>query len=226
MKKVVSLTLILVIMMTLVTSVYAASSYKVALKSNKKELKKGDEFTVSVNLSNIQDEKGIVALGGTLEFDEKSLELVKMEGKGTWANPTYNEENGKLVTERNGYATSNETVFTMVFKVKQESKENLEIVLSNVSASNGDQDIKVDDINTTVSVKEDILPDNDKKDEPFISENTTGENSVNNTTDNKVVSGKDMPDTGSSNVVVILVAIATIATAVSFVRMQKANKEM
>lgn len=234
MKKLMSLSLILVIMMTLVTNVYAASSYKLALKPNKREISKGDEVTVSVNLSGIQDEKGLIALGATLEFDEESLELVKMNEKGEWSKPTYNEVNGKLVTDRNGYATENETAFTMTFKVKEESKESLKIVLSNITASNGNEDIKIEDINTTISVKDgtgNILPpdeDNNNTNDPFISEEPTGTNQIKDgdITSNNTTTEKDMPDTGSSNLIITLVTIAGVATIVSFVRMKKANEQV
>lgn len=230
MKKLMSVTLILVTMMTLITNVYAASSYKLSLKSSKRELNKGDEFSVDIKLSNIQDEKGIIALGATLEYDEDSLELVKMEGKGEWSKPTYNEANGGLVTDRNGYTTSDETMCTITFKVKEESKQNLEIILSKISASNGKEDMKIDDISTIVSVKNnDIItnPD-DKKDDPFISENTNNENETKNNVqnNNQVSSGKDMPDTGSSDIIIVFIVIATLATAVTFIKMQKINKEM
>lgn len=230
MKKLMSLTLILVIMMTLITNVYAASSYKLSLKSSKRELNKGDEFSVDVKLSNIQDEKGIIALGATLEYDEDSLELVKMEGKGEWSKPTYNETNGKFVTDRNEYTTSDETICTITFKVKEESKQNLEIILSKISASNGEADMTIDDISTIVSIKNnDIITDPDnKKDEPFISENTNNENATSNnvTNNNQSASEKDMPNTGSSDIIVVFIVIATLATAVTFIKMQKVNKEM
>ena len=61
MKKIVSLTLILVVMMTLVSNVYAASSYKLSLEPSKTEVSKGEQFTVDVKISEIQDEKGIIA---------------------------------------------------------------------------------------------------------------------------------------------------------------------
>ncbi|MCI8833628.1 MAG: hypothetical protein HFJ19_05495 [Clostridia bacterium] len=111
-RKIIALSLILVIV-TLISNVYAVSKCKVDLKTDKSEYNKNDEFTVNVNLSDIQDEKGIIALGGTLEYDKNSLQLVKMEAQGNWTKPSFNETNGKFVTDRdNNYATKDETVFT------------------------------------------------------------------------------------------------------------------
>lgn len=225
MKKLVSLSLILIIVMTLVTNVYAASPYKLTLKPSKRTLKVGDEFTVDVKLSSIQDEKGIIALGATLKYDESSLKLVKMEGKGEWSKPTYNEANGEFVTDRNGYAEEDETVFTITFKVEEESKQNLEIILTNISASNGNEDLKVDEINVRVTVESSADDDNiipRDLDDPFIEDG----NETENKNGNVAQTNQTMPDTGSSNVVVILIAVATVAAIVSFVRMKKIEERM
>ena len=72
MKKIISLTLILVVMMTLVSNVYAESSYKLSLEPSKNEVGKGEQFTVDVKISDIQDESGIIALGAKLEYDQTS----------------------------------------------------------------------------------------------------------------------------------------------------------
>lgn len=239
MKKIVSLTLILVVMMTLVSNVYAASSYKVSLEPSKTEVSKGEQFTVDVKISEIQDEKGIIALGATLEYDETSLELVEMQGVGKWSNPTYNELNGEFATDRNGTTIGNETVFRLTFKVTNNSKSNFEISLKNIVASNGDVDIKAEDIKTEMRVSGNsssndgnIIPIENNTNDPFISldEPTEKDGQVNNKVGDKNSienTNQVMPDTGSSSsVLAVLIATAGLLSIVSFVRMRKNEERM
>ena len=222
MKKIVSLTLILVVMMTLVSNVYAASSYKLSLEPSKTEVSKGEQFTVDVKISEIQDEKGIIALGAKLEYDETSLELVEMQGVGKWSNPTYNELNGEFATDRNGTTIGNETVFRLTFKVSDNSKSSFEISLKNIAASNGESDIKVEDIKTEISVSGNssgnIIPDENNTNDGPENNKVANNNSIENT--NQVI-----PDTGSSSsILAVLIAVAGILSIISFVRMRK-NEE-
>ena len=82
MKKIVKLSIImLVITICMVGNTYAALSCEVNMKANKTEISKNDEFTVDVDVSSIQSERGIISLGATLEYDKSSLELEKILGK-------------------------------------------------------------------------------------------------------------------------------------------------
>ena len=157
-----------------------------------------------------------------------------MQGVGKWSNPTYNELNGEFATDRNGTTIGNETVFRLTFKVSDNSKSSFEISLKNIAASNGESDIKVEDIKTEISVSGNssgnIIPDENNTNDPFISvdeptqkdgpENNkvANNNSIENT--NQVI-----PDTGSSSsILAVLIAVAGILSIISFVRMRK-NEE-
>lgn len=111
MKKIIVLSLILLITISMVINVYATSTFEMSLQSSKNEVSKGEEFTVDVKLSNIQMDKGLIALGGKIEYDRDSLELVKLEGESKWARPSYNEDNGKFATDRDDYGTDDEVMF-------------------------------------------------------------------------------------------------------------------
>lgn len=232
MKKLLSLTLTLIIVMSLMTNVYAVSNCKVSLTA-KSEVNKGDEFSVDVMLSNIEDENGIIAISGKLEYDTNSLELKKMERQGEWAKPTYNELNGEFVTERGDYATNNEAVFKITFKVKEESKQNLEIAIRNITASNGVKDIESADATTRVTVMS-IIPDEKPDTNPNTPNDTTqtpelvmGEDNNSNKNNNKVASEKDLPDTGLSNTMVpVIIAMISIIAVLSFIKMRKIDKEI
>ena len=149
-----SLSLILGIML-LVNNVYAASSYKIDLNTVKNEFDKKEEFVVNVAISNIQVEKGLIAFGAVLDYDKDSLELVKTSGSENWANPSYNENNGKLTTDRNNLSKNDEVVFSITFRVKEGSKANPTITLKNIEASGGTEtgDLKTNDVTKTITVK-------------------------------------------------------------------------
>lgn len=185
MKKIIVLSIILLLTISTMINVYAASSFKMSLKSSKNEVNKNEEFVVDVNMSDIQIDKGIIALGGTLEYDKDSLEIVKMEGENTWATPSYNDANGKFATDRGDYGASDETVFKITFKVKEESKQNLTITLVEASASNGKDEVKLKDIKTNITVKNGTTnPDNPNPNTNTSNNNTSDNNNTTNTNSN------------------------------------------
>ncbi len=235
-RKIITLSLILVIV-TLVSNVYAVSKCKVDLKTDKSEYNKNDEFTVNVNLSDIQDEKGIIAVGGTLEYDKNSLELVKMEAQGKWTKPSYNEANGKFATDRdNSYATKDETLFKITFKVKEESKKDITITLKDISASNGKEDIKTDNVSKVITIKNATVPDTKPGDNNDGNNagnnvgnnigNNVGNNSGNNTSNNNSIYNNKIPQAGENNTMIIFCIIILIAIATTyFIKIKIINKK-
>lgn len=179
MKKIIILSVLLLITIATITNVYAASSFEMKLKPSKNEVDKNEEFVVEGIISKIELDKGIIALGGELEYDKDSLELVKFEGAENWSNPSYYDQSKKFATDRNDRTTSDETVFKITFKVKEESKDTINISLPTVSASNGKDEVKLTDIKTSVTLKKGTSnpdnpnPDQPKPDDPKPNTNTT-----------------------------------------------------
>lgn len=231
-RKIIALSLILVIV-ALVSNVYAASKFEVNLSIPKSEYNKNDEFEVDVKVQNIQDEKGIIALGGTLEYDKSSLELVKMVPQGDWTKPSYNEANGKFVTDRDkNYATKDESVFKIIFKVKEESKKDLTISIKDISASNGKEDIKTDNVSKVITIKNSTVPDTkpgDSNEGNNIGNNignNVGNNVGNNTNKNNSIYNNKIPQAGEKNGIIIFCIIVLIAiVATYFVKIKIINKK-
>ncbi len=147
MKKLITLSLILIMAIFMMGNVYAALDCNVSVEANKQEIVKEEEFTVDFNISNIQSQRGLIGFNATLEYDKESLELVKMEGKNGWETPTegssYNGANGKIVITRSGLGKNDETVFTATFKAKPESNQNLMITLKNIKVADGTAPAKI-----------------------------------------------------------------------------------
>lgn len=158
MKKIVKLSLVLLMAICIMGNVYAATSCNVSVQTAKSEYSKNEQFTVDVNIANIQSDRGIISLGATLEYDKNSLTLVKMEGKNGWETPSsgtsYNEANGKIAITRNGLGKNNETVFTITFKVKEQSKQNLSITLKDITVADGTQPVKIATTYKNITIKE------------------------------------------------------------------------
>lgn len=152
MKKIGKIGFILLSIVWIASSVYAASC-SMNLQTVKNEFDKNEEFVVDVNVSNIQTEKGIIALGATLEYDKNSLTLQGMSGQNSWANPSYNEANGKLIMDRGSATSSNETILKITFKVKENATGNATITLKNISVSDGVEEIVVPNITKNITVK-------------------------------------------------------------------------
>jgi len=190
MKKLITLSLILVMAIFMMGNVYAALDCNVSIEVNKQEIVKEEEFTVDFNISNIQSQRGLIGFNATLEYDKESLELVKMEGKNGWETPTegfsYNGANGKIVITRSGLWKNDETVFTATFKAKPESNQNLMITLKNIKVADGTAPAKIalayQNITVTDGTKNPI-PDPGTDDEDNNNNDNNGDN--NHTEGNK-----------------------------------------
>ncbi len=152
------LMIIVIMMLILGENSYAVDTCNMEIQTEKTELKKGEEFTANIYVSNIQSDRGVISLSATLEYDKESLTLEKMEGQNNWETPTslvsYNSENGKIAITRATVSKNNEVIFKMVFKVKEESKENATIKLKNITIADGDKPYKIDLIKKDIIVKE------------------------------------------------------------------------
>lgn len=252
MKRVVKLSLVLLITICMIGSVYAALSCNVSLQASKTEVSKNEEFTVDVNIANIQSERGVISLGATLEYDKESLTLVRMEGQNGWETPangaSYNEANGKIAITRNGLGKNNETVFSIIFKVKEGSKQNLLITLKDITVADGVSPAKVATATRNITVKEGTAnpvptPDDGKTNTIVnnisnslhnnkVNENTTSgqtnKNNVNkNTSKGNITTTKNssaLPKTGENTIILIsAISILAIGAVIFFIKMKMTN---
>ena len=116
MKKIIKISAILLMMLSIITNVYAAS-YDITLKPLNSKVEINKEVTVDVVLSNIKDEKGMITFTARLEYDSKNLTFKSIEGQNGW-NPSFNKENGKIAAERaGGYTKADETVFLSLIHI-------------------------------------------------------------------------------------------------------------
>lgn len=162
--------MIVLIMATLTVTVFARiSSASCTLSSAKQEYKKGDKVVVTLRLSSLNADKGIIAYSAKLDYDKSNLQYVSCSGVGNWTAPFYNDDSGILVADRNGDFSSldGEDLATFTFNVIGEEAENVKIAVTNIELSNGTAGT-ASDVTTYIDVVKDTTePDNpDDPDDP------------------------------------------------------------
>lgn len=238
MKKIVKLSLILLMMISIifctVNIAYAKTSSNIAIASAS-EVQIGEEFTVNFNLSNLQADKGINALMGTIKYDKDSLALIKIEGQNGWADPSYNEENGKFVTEISEYVTKDVSFMKVTFRVKEESKKNINISIENISVANQDEEVEVASKSKSITVKGNVqIPDTNTNTSQ--NNNTNSSSNTNNSTNSNLrpvnsntsrtnsIKNGTLPNTGKTNIAPIIVIAICIVLVVVFITRLKATQ--
>ncbi len=134
------------------------SSFTTAItKSTDKTLYPGETFEVTVNINEFENvPNGLIALGGQLEYDTNSLEIVgNPVGQNGWSIENgFNSKNFKFLLDNNNFIFKNSEVFKIEFKVKDTVTEakNLTIKVKNIVASNAELEIASNDTETSVKV--------------------------------------------------------------------------
>ena len=137
-------------------------SFEVNLKSSKDVLNLGDIFEISFEINNLQDVgEGLIAIGGQLEFDEGLIEVLKITSENGWNmdGNSFNEENLKFITETGEYFNKDGIVYKMQLKIKEDIEVPKDILfkVKEIEASNGEVDIKAEDVQIELHVEEKII---------------------------------------------------------------------
>lgn len=119
MKKIIVILTGMLLLLSLTLSVGAADVAKMTLKSNKSELSRGDEFTVTVSLKNDQP----VSNGGVvLSYDTAAFQLVGGDCKvknATLGEVSQSKNGGVFVMQEDTVVSG--TIFTIKMKVKEDA---------------------------------------------------------------------------------------------------------
>lgn len=255
MKKIISLSLILLMLVCITTNVYAATSCNASLQTSKSEYNKGDEFTVDVNVTDLQSDRGIISFGATLEYDINCLTFVKMEGKNGWSTPSYNKDSGILVSDGSSLMKDDGVVFTITFKVNEgANKSSATISLKDITVGDGGNSgaTKVNAVSKNINIKNvtsdgnTTTPDTDNNTtnpgtNPGSNNSSTssGSNSSSNSNKNSTSSGSStnkvntsasktgkLPKAGKTGVMLVVFIVTLTGVAIFFyVKMRIVNKK-
>ncbi len=235
MKKVCIISLIILSIVSIVGTAYAASA-KVTMKSSVNECKKEEEVTFEVKLSNIDNEKGIIALGGTLVYNKDELEFKGISNAGNWST-SYNSDNGTFAADRSDRTKEAETVFNITFKAIAEEKNNVNVTLSDLEASGGDGAIKISDASASVNIKateqkpgNTAKPENTDKPENNTAKEENNKNLVGSTSSDKNSENKasgSLPNAGSrmsTPIIMGLIILAIVSSVSTYLKLSKLDK--
>jgi len=166
MKKAISIILLIAILC--ICTISEASSFSASLTTEKKEVKAGEVISIKLNVSNIEMSNGLMALSGKLIYDEEIFEAIttnnmggivstslsKINGLGSWSSPTYTSVTKMFVLDANDYITEASGVVEIQLKVKSDiSEQETTVRVTDIVASNGEEDIPAQDVSITLNVK-------------------------------------------------------------------------
>ncbi len=236
-KIIVGFSLIILLVIGLMGNVSAANA-TVTLQTEKQEVSKGSKVEISVNLSNVKTTKGVGAFMGTIVYEDKeSLKFEKIESQNGWSSAfTYNEDNGKIVINKGSNVTQSETIFKIIFTVTDKAKQNLVVTLKDMTFSEGIEDIEIPSSYIRLTVKEGDKnpipnpeedtpkPNPDNNEEAPEGNNNQNTNGTGNSSQEDNTATGRLPQTGISNIFVVVGIIGAIVLAVIlFVRMRVSN---
>ena len=183
--------IILILILAFMTNVYAANdSFKTNLTVDNSKVKKGQNVTVTISLSDIaieSGEKGIAAYTAKIDFDSSVLEYVSTKGTDKWEEPFYQDTLITGETKDAEVIKTSQSIGTITFKVKEDAKlGDTTIKLTNFSGSTASSDVAANDS----SVKVTIINQNNGNGNANVSGSESGsENS--NGAENEVVNGSE-----------------------------------
>lgn len=176
MKKLTIFTAILLSIVCIMTSVYAAESFNITQKMEKSEFNKNEEIKVEFDLSSMQVGEGIISIRATLEYDKDSLTVISTEGQNGWK-VSYNDAERIMLIEHDNLIKDNGPLFKVTFKIKENSKSNLIIGLKDITAAGAGDEISVVNVQKTITIK---TEDNNGNGGNNPGDNNNGNNNNNN----------------------------------------------
>ena len=243
------------IIATLLVLVYAtivnALSFSVTMTPTSTNVEESKEFIVKIAVANIDaGSNGINTLSGTLKYDTSVFEELNnssIEGLNSWST-NYNEETGKITLTKTTFVKSDELVFQVTFKVKEEVSEPTgSIQFVNIVASNSESEINASDTSTTITIGTGdgntanesntnsntnalvIRPVNSTVENREEENTTPTNNTTNNTSRYTIVNNsvsEEMPKTGVEDTVFYLIIGLIIIAIVFYIKFEKINKEI
>lgn len=186
-KKIGIILLTIIVLVIAAVPVMAADSYEVTLEVDKTQVKPGDTVTVTVSLSSMNVAAGLGAFVGKLSYDADVFETIEQAdfvGATGWGSVIYNPDGGYLAVERaaGDNVTEDTAVMVITLTVKADATiKSASIGLSEISCSNGEEDIAAANVNAVITV----------------TQNSAGNN--NNTINNNTVTGENTNQNGTSN---------------------------
>ena len=207
-KKVFKVLIMIMLLVIAVSTVAQAASFTATMTPSSTTVAPETEFTVTVKISNLDvGNNGINSLSGYLTYDDAVFETINessIAGVNDWK-PTFSSDNGRITLLKTQFVNTEEAVFQITFKTKSETdlkkKTSGIIKLSQVVASNSQDDITASDISTTITISTATANEttNTATNSLVLKTNTTTKNTtIKNTTTNNTVKNTVTNTTGNA----------------------------
>lgn len=180
----------LLLMFGVITKV-EAKSYSILLNGNNTF---EDEITLTLQINNQKDMgtlcNGICGLMTTLKYDGSKIELIKINGLNDFE-ITHNEQDGTIIIERDNGVKDGTNIGTFKFKNKSlKNDESTLISLVNLTGTDGDSDIKSDDVSKSIKYVKKVNNNVSSSQTNNNKQETVVKKSSNNNLSSIVVNGK------------------------------------
>lgn len=233
MRKIIGILFILCILTINLPVLVYADSVNFEAVADKTSLKPGDEVLLTFKISSIDVKTdGINAIEAKLEYDKSIFEEVKqsnIKGLNGWS-VVYNDEdteyNGKLLAMiLSSGVKETEEIFSVKLKVKNEitsttltKQVNLKII--NIETNDGEKSIKDIDKVVPVTIQFDKVVETENNEPKPIVDNNKIEN--NNIKEDKTVAKGTVPQTGTNELIFILLFVVLIGGgAITYIKYKK-----
>lgn len=220
--KIIEFTLLVLLVLSGISNVRAASSVVTLTASSDVRLKAGQTIIISVNIEN-----GYEGFSGNVEYDTSVFESVTMTKSGNW---NADLTNNIAVIDRPTAASGTEAVATLTLKVKDTiSIKNTLVKITGVKASKDGATVSAN--NATIEIKADEKANSGNEEQNTPVANNEKQNTPVNTAKNQIKSSKTTAkrilNAGDTTTIIIasVVAIVAIVGCLGFIKYAK-NKDI
>ena len=159
-KKKVMLILILIVLILLASNILATSNLVAQVKTSTNELEAGQQVIITFGFDKYEQiKKGINAFKAKLEYDKEIFEEVKQSDfqcLNDWEKLQYNQATGEFIAIKRAGSKAPEDLVSITLKTKQGVKAtSTDIVFTDIVTSEGEKDINIVEIKTTINIIED-----------------------------------------------------------------------
>ena len=150
-KKIVSITSIILFICLICSITYAAET-NVTLQKNKEEYTGGDVVEVSVKINDITLENGIQTIIGKISYNKDLYENCVVEESNSWE-ADYNEQNGKIILQRDEAIKENHTAFVIKLTIKDNIVNNDTISFTDINIADENTDLFPQNATTLITIE-------------------------------------------------------------------------
>ena len=147
-KKIISI-LSIILFICLICNITYAIETNVALQRDKEKYTGGDVVEISVKVNDITLENGIQTIIGKVSYNKELYSNCVIEESNSWE-ADYNDQNGKIILQRNEAIKENHTAFVIKLTIKDNVVNNDTISFTDINIA--DENTDLFPVNATTSI--------------------------------------------------------------------------